>query len=62
MWSESRTETVKAVPVDVAFSSFRVNVLAVGKVETAVIVLGAVSYTHLRQTPRELLRPQRRQP
>ena len=38
-----RTETVKAVPVDVAFSSFRVNVLAVGKTETAVIVLGVVS-------------------
>ena len=34
---------MKAVPVDVAFSSFRVNVLAVGKVETAVIVLGVVS-------------------
>ena len=42
LWSESRTETVKAVPVDVAFSSFRVNVLAVGKVETAVIVLGVI--------------------
>ena len=34
---------MKAVPVDVAFSSFRVNVLAVGKTETAVIVLGVVS-------------------
>ena len=34
---------MKAVPVDVAFSSFRVNVLAVGKVETAVVVLGVVS-------------------
>ena len=33
---------MKAVPVDVAFSSFRVNVLAVGKVETAVIVLGVI--------------------
>ena len=40
---ESRTETVKAVPVDVALGSFRVDVLTVGKVETAVIVLGVVS-------------------
>ena len=38
-----RTETVKAVPVDVALGSFRVDVLTVGKVETAVIVLGVVS-------------------
>ena len=43
LWVKSRTETVEAVPVDVTFSSFRVNVLAVGKVETAVIVLGVVS-------------------
>ena len=42
-WSESRTETVEAVPVDVAPGSFRVDVLTVGKVETAVIVLGVVS-------------------
>ena len=41
-WSESRTETVEAVPVDVALGSFRVDVLAVGKVETAVIVLGVI--------------------
>ena len=40
---ERRTEAVEAVPVDVAFGSFRVNVFAVGKVETAVIVLGVVS-------------------
>lgn len=40
---ESRTDAMIAVPVDVTFSSFRVNVLAVGKVETAVIVLGVVS-------------------
>ena len=40
---ESRTETVEAVPVDVALGSFRVDVLTVGKVETAVIVLGVVS-------------------
>ena len=39
---ESRTETVEAVPVDVAFGSFRVDVLTVGKVETAVIVLGVI--------------------
>ena len=42
-WSESRMEAVKAVPVDVALGSFRVDVLTVGKVETAVIVLGVVS-------------------
>ena len=39
---ESRTEAVEAVPVDVALGSFRVDVLAVGKVETAVIVLGVI--------------------
>ena len=39
---ESRTEAVEAVPVDVAFGSFRVDVLTVGKVETAVIVLGVI--------------------
>ena len=39
---ESRTETVKAVPVDVALGSFRVDVLTVGKVETAVIMLGVI--------------------
>ena len=43
LWGESRTETVEAVPVDVAFGSFRVDVLTVSKVETAVIVLGVVS-------------------
>ena len=40
---ERRTEAVEAVPVDVALGSFRVDVLAVGKVETPVIVLGVVS-------------------
>ena len=40
---ESRTETVEAVPVDVALGSFRVDVLTVGKIETAVVVLGVVS-------------------
>ena len=34
---------MKAVPVDVALGSFRVNVLTVGKVETAVIVLWVIS-------------------
>ena len=37
---------MKAVPVDVAFGSFRVDVLTVGKVETPVIVfwvIGAVA-------------------
>ena len=43
LWVESRTETVEAVPVDVAFGSFRVDVLTVGKVEAAVIVLGVIS-------------------
>ena len=43
LWVESRTETVEAVPVDVALGSFRVDVLTVGKVETPVIVLGVVS-------------------
>ena len=33
---------MEAVPIDVALGSFRVNVLAVGKVETAVIVLGVI--------------------
>ena len=41
-WSESRTETVEAVPVDVALGSFRVDVLTVGKVETPVIVLWVI--------------------
>ena len=38
-----RTDAMIAVPVDVAFGSFRVDVLTVGKVETAVVVLGVVS-------------------
>ena len=42
LWVKSRTETVKAVPVDVALGSFRVDMLTVGKVETAVVVLGVV--------------------
>ena len=45
LWVKSRTETVEAVPVDVALGSFRVDVLTVGKVETPVIVfwvIGAV--------------------
>ena len=41
-WGESRTETVEAVPVDVALGSFRVDVLTVGKVETPVIVLWVI--------------------
>ena len=43
LWVESRTEAMEAVPVDVDLGSFRVDVLTVGKVETAVIVLGVVS-------------------
>ena len=42
LWVKSRTETVEAVPVDVALGSFRVDVLTVGKVETPVIVLGVI--------------------
>jgi hypothetical protein len=42
LWVESRTETVEAVPVDVALDSFRVDVLTVGKVETPVIVFGVI--------------------
>ena len=42
LWGESRTETVEAIPVDVALGAFRVDVLTVGKVETAVVVLGVV--------------------
>ena len=42
LWVKSRTETVKAVPVDVALGLFWVDVLTVGKVETAVIVLGVI--------------------
>ena len=42
-WGESRTETVEAVPVDIALGTLLVNVLTVGKVETAVVVLGVVS-------------------
>ena len=34
---------MEAVPVDVALGSFRVDMLTVGKVETAVVVLGVVS-------------------
>ena len=33
---------MKAIPVDVALGAFRVDVLTVGKVETAVIVLGVI--------------------
>ena len=37
-----RTDAMIAIPVDVAFSSFLVDVLTVGKVETAVIVLWVI--------------------
>ena len=39
-WSENRAEAVEAVPVDVALGAFLIDVFAVGKVETPVIVLG----------------------
>ena len=38
-----RTDAMIAVPVDIALCAFRVDVLTVSKVETAVIVLGVVS-------------------
>ena len=41
-WRKSRAEAVEAVPVDVALGSFWVDVLTVGKVETAVVVLGVI--------------------
>ena len=43
LWVKSRTETVKAVPVDIALGSFRVDVFAVGEVEIPVVVLGVIS-------------------
>ena len=33
---------MEAIPADVALGSFRVDVFTVGKVETAVIVLGVI--------------------
>ena len=41
-WSENRAEAVEAVPVDVALGAFLIDVFAVGKVETPVIVLGVI--------------------
>ena len=38
-----RADAVIAIPVDIALGTLLVNVLTVGKVETAVIVLGVVS-------------------
>ena len=37
-----RTDAMIAVPVDIALGALLVNVLTVGKVETAVIVLGVI--------------------
>ena len=37
-----RTDAMIAVPVDVTLGTFRVDVLTVGKVEAAVIVLGVI--------------------
>ena len=42
LWGENRAEAVEAVPIDATLCSFRVDVLTVGKVETAVIVLWVV--------------------
>ena len=42
LWGDSGAKSVEAVPVDVALGSFGVDVLTVGKVETAVIVLGII--------------------
>ena len=43
LWVKSQTKSVEAVPVDVTLGAFRVDVLTVGKVETAVIVLWVIS-------------------
>ena len=42
LWGDSGAKSVEAVPVEVALGSFRVDVLTVGKVEAAVIVLGVI--------------------
>lgn len=40
---QSRADAVVAIPIDVLLNTFRVDMLAVGKVKTAVIVLGVIS-------------------
>ena len=40
---QSRADAVVAIPIDVLLDTFRVDMLAVGKVKTAVIVLGVIS-------------------
>ena len=40
---QGRTDAVVAIPIDVLLDTFRVDMLAVGKVKTAVIVLGVIS-------------------
>ena len=42
LWGDGRAETVETIPVDVAFGSFRVDVLAVGEVEIPIVVLGVI--------------------
>ena len=40
---QGRTDAVVAIPINVLLDTFRVDMLAVGKVKTAVIVLGVIS-------------------
>ena len=42
LWGDSGAKSVEAVPVDIAFGLFRVDVLAVGEVEIPVVVLGVI--------------------
>jgi hypothetical protein len=42
LWGDGGAKSVEAVPVDVAFGSFGVDVLAVGEVEIPVVVLGVI--------------------
>ena len=42
LWGDSGAKSVEAVPVDIAFGSFGVDVLAVGEVEIPVVVLGSI--------------------
>ena len=42
LWGDSGAKSVEAVPVDIAFGSFGVDVIAVGEVEIPVVVLGVI--------------------
>ena len=43
MWLHGRTDAVITVPVDISRNTLRVDMFAVGKIKTAVIVLGIIS-------------------